>query len=358
MRIDWIDRYKGLLIILVVMGHVLGGAVHLTTNTVQTVLHDAYLVIYSFHMPAFFFLAGWMWRDRNEGIGAFALKKAKRLLVPYLVFGVWSSLVYCLMAGSVTESIQATVTTTYYDRLMDASIGTCLLSLLHGGGWPGGEGFRMNQVLWFLPCMFSTMVVWKCLRVRKFEGLKVLGCLVLAIVVPRWNAYLPWGFSKVPEYLLYVMFGQWWGKLGEGDLSWLRGRYGVVGLAVVGYVALVCWLPDPWVAHAHAGWKMVFWGVAAVGCVLSMEVAKLMKGRWLVACGAASMGIMLMHKFLVVFLELKVSLVRQMLGASLCGAIGGSMVLVAVVTVICYSLTWLARKTIPEVLGEPRKLFQ
>ena len=44
-RIDWIDIFKGLAIILVVVGH-------------STGLFNAY--IYQFHVAAFFFISGWV----------------------------------------------------------------------------------------------------------------------------------------------------------------------------------------------------------------------------------------------------------------------------------------------------------
>lgn len=356
MRIDWVDRYKGLLIILVVMGHVVGGAVHLTSGTSQTFLHRVYLVIYSFHMPAFFFLAGMMARAKEgESLGEYARKKARRLLVPYLVFGIASTIVFCLMAGSANASIRAAETTSYYQNIGAGTWKTCLIGLLHGGGWPQGEGFRMNTVLWFLPCMFSTMVVWRIVQGLRFKVFGMVAGAVAAVVVPRMWPELPWGFSKVPGYLLFVMMGEWWGKRGVEIFDKRVGtRFPTLALGVIGYVAGVCLLPDPWVAKVNVGWAIVFWLVAVVGCVLSMEIAKVLKGRWLAACGVASMGIMLMHKFPVLFLELKVPMVRQMVGAGIVGALVGSVLLVAVVTGICYSLTWMVKRWAPWALGERR----
>ena len=47
-RIDYIDNYRGLGIILVILGHALSGR-----NLI-------YKQIYSFHMPAFYFISGYL----------------------------------------------------------------------------------------------------------------------------------------------------------------------------------------------------------------------------------------------------------------------------------------------------------
>ena len=159
MHLDWIDRYKGFLIVLVVLGHVVGGAVHLTQGLSQHILNSIYLVVYTFHMPAFFYIAGATWKQRDENLMSFVQRKARRLLVPYMVFGILSSMIYCLTIGNVHSTLHGIQTTSYYSGKFSGGWMTCLLGLLHGGGYPNGEGFRMNSVLWFLPCLFSTEVV-------------------------------------------------------------------------------------------------------------------------------------------------------------------------------------------------------
>lgn len=83
-RINYIDRLKGLAILLVVMGHVYGMALDLTETIV-------YRVIASFHMSLFMFLSGlvassgiiapyWNWRKMG--------RKVRGLLLPMLIFGL------------------------------------------------------------------------------------------------------------------------------------------------------------------------------------------------------------------------------------------------------------------------------
>ena len=57
----WIDSLKGFSIILVVLGHVIGGYQRRGSfASSQPVFHDIYNFIYSFHMPLFFIISGFL----------------------------------------------------------------------------------------------------------------------------------------------------------------------------------------------------------------------------------------------------------------------------------------------------------
>jgi len=69
MRLVWVDVLKGLLIALVVLGHIAGAAENLSTGLTSNVFHYVRRMIYLFHMPAFFVLAGWMWHRNADDNG-------------------------------------------------------------------------------------------------------------------------------------------------------------------------------------------------------------------------------------------------------------------------------------------------
>ena len=72
-RIGYIDIARGIGILLVILGH----------NDFVLISKFAYQVIYSFHMPLFFFLSGYF-IDTSISFGAFTLKRFNALLKPYL----------------------------------------------------------------------------------------------------------------------------------------------------------------------------------------------------------------------------------------------------------------------------------
>lgn len=76
-RINYIDIYKGIGIILMVMGHVGFG-----------VRFDKF--IHGFHMPMFFFISGFLTKSiENIDTKKYLLRKIKTLLIPYIFFGVF-----------------------------------------------------------------------------------------------------------------------------------------------------------------------------------------------------------------------------------------------------------------------------
>lgn len=57
-RENWIDSWKGILIFLVVLGHVVGMLCHYTHGETSKFMSLCYKWIYLFHMPAFFVVVG------------------------------------------------------------------------------------------------------------------------------------------------------------------------------------------------------------------------------------------------------------------------------------------------------------
>lgn len=84
-RLEFIDYAKGLAILLVVIGHLL------QYNLVGTSSKDLFDMIYSFHMPLFMFLSGYVASLSIDKYmshkGEFIQKKAASLLVPFMFMG-------------------------------------------------------------------------------------------------------------------------------------------------------------------------------------------------------------------------------------------------------------------------------
>lgn len=79
-RINAIDVAKGIGILCIVLGHI---------------VPNSYVArwLYAFHVPLFFLLSGFTY-SLKEDKKAFYLNKAKRLLLPYLIFAVISIAIY------------------------------------------------------------------------------------------------------------------------------------------------------------------------------------------------------------------------------------------------------------------------
>jgi fucose 4-O-acetylase-like acetyltransferase len=103
-RLQYIDIAKGILIFLVVIGHVLTGSNFVTKAMIR--------VINSFHMPAFFVISGLLVNEaklRAQSFASFVKKRAIRLLVPYLVFELIGAAWQMIILGASTFDIADTM---------------------------------------------------------------------------------------------------------------------------------------------------------------------------------------------------------------------------------------------------------
>ncbi len=86
----WVDYAKGIGIILVVYGHVAHGIFSAGLNMDKSMFMLVESVIYSFHMPLFFFLSGLFFLASMERRGAVSLLRSKvdTILYPYVIWSL------------------------------------------------------------------------------------------------------------------------------------------------------------------------------------------------------------------------------------------------------------------------------
>ncbi len=88
-RINWIDIYKGFLIVLVVIGHVISS--YEGAGVSNSLYKALFSIIYSFHMACFVFISGFLCNIKNNTSKAKQIKK--RMItygIPYIIFSfIW-----------------------------------------------------------------------------------------------------------------------------------------------------------------------------------------------------------------------------------------------------------------------------
>lgn len=131
-RIRWIDVARGLGILLVIYAHTLSA-------------DNLRYIFYSFHMPLFFFLSGIVFHHRkNEHFLLMVKKNIRTILRPYLIFALLSYVLWYFTIASYTPTLP--------------EVKEHLLGILYGNN---GENIMFyNGVLWFLPCLFATKVLF------------------------------------------------------------------------------------------------------------------------------------------------------------------------------------------------------
>lgn len=183
-RIDWVDALRGFAIILVFLGHV-GTPAPLK------------IWLYSFHLPLFFFLSGYVFnvRDEEKFLG-FLKRKIKRIIVPmigfFLLIIAFNTLYYCLLLKSRSFKSQ--------------------INLLIGVVIQGKSGAYLT-LLWFLPCLFITSIILYII-IRIFKGrpvgilVSIISLFILAVIYIKCVGILcPWALETSLIVLLFMGVG-------------------------------------------------------------------------------------------------------------------------------------------------------
>ena len=361
MREVWIDSWKGLLIFLVVLGHVAGAVVHLTSGAASTVSALIYKWIYLFHMPAFFFLYGYVRVIRTGGSSPFSeflKRKFRRLVVPYFFWGIVSAIAYFVLGDLFLGRLSEVNDGDYNGMMAFNGVKRLVLSLLHAGGWPDGEVFRSNSVLWFLPCMFTTSIAFECVLRCIPDRRCLLPCVlgVLALVafaiggVMRLHVQiaLPWGMSSLPWWLAFMAMGGLFGVSGSLRRPTASVRFVFVALGTLLFTIITILLPDMAWAWMRWGGYLTAAGMGVAGCVLSLVVASFFDEHT-----GENGSIMLIHKFPLCGMQFVAMRLRLLDGFD-SGVYVFVVVMVsaAVVTVISYLASVVVRRCVPIALGE------
>lgn len=170
-RIDWIDIFKGLAIILVVVGH-------------STGLFNAY--IYQFHVAAFFFISGWVAKFDGTSLFKDLLKKARTLIIPLLLMIV--------IFGIVTNCMNTCGIYKYFwDEGSSQSVFRLMINFLENGTMVDLLG-----AAWFVEVLFFTSIISHFLYVLTWKNKYIFIILTVTVYIlgyyaMRHKCALPYG---------------------------------------------------------------------------------------------------------------------------------------------------------------------
>ncbi len=206
-RFSWIDVARGIGIILVIYGHTLGS--------------EGYrYLIYSFHMPLFFFLSGLVFHTRSNETYKDSLRKdIKRILIPYFIFAFASLILWFIILPSQDQTI-------YY-------ISKQIFGIFYGNA---NHGYlAINTVLWFLPCLFLTKQIFWFLSKLSIKSL-ILSLIIFSILgflISHYFSYIkfPFGFETVLTGIVFFGMGYLWNFLPE-RINQTFNKYSIFLMAI------------------------------------------------------------------------------------------------------------------------------
>lgn len=190
-RVSFIDVFKGFGIFFVILGH-------------MPIEPQLFSYIFSFQLAIFYFVGGFLYRDSHcmNSLWEYLKKKFNRVLMPYIIFGVISSIMYILYSM-------------YIGR--EYSIKDIVLSLIISKR----NGIYVNVSLWFLTSFFTVEIMYyilKCFFNNYFIGFIVIVLGYIGVVILRTTGSLntlPFTFDASLYFIVYYYIGDLFGGIGK-----------------------------------------------------------------------------------------------------------------------------------------------
>ena len=324
-RIEWIDRWRGVLIASIVLFHVNGMAMlYASEGFCNGMLRGVNSAIQTYHVVSFFAIIGIIWKD-SVPFGKFVLRKSKRLLLPYFFWGMVMGLVFTIAPMFISSGAP-----TYYSEISEGR--GVVVSLLRG------ETNRVIGPLWFLPTLFVVEVIyWFSSRITRTWWTCVLACLFCVAVYEfelfkHTHVDFPWNIPAGPYYLFFVYVARL--TIPLLDTAEKHGKRSFFFIVIAVICLCIAWIQPIWFAASRYLFipylkKMIHSSLAMIGVA---AVARLLSQHWLMVVGKASLGILVMHKFIIVAFQAVPALPR------FCFQSGVVMAILTIISLTCLAM--------------------
>ncbi|MCR5098302.1 MAG: acyltransferase family protein [Lachnospiraceae bacterium] len=180
-RINWIDMAKGYGILAVFIGHMVQSSA-------------LGLFVYSFHLPLFFFLSGYLFKA-DDGFGSFIKKKSRSILLPYFTLGL--PVVFCdafyplLFSGQhfTMEHLMYELSKEFMQFLFQCRYATL---------WYLAVLFGVNILMYFI-CKIKSTIIQIVIVIAAFTA--------SMIYYAMGGTELPWNVDVAFPALIFFAFG-------------------------------------------------------------------------------------------------------------------------------------------------------
>lgn len=154
-RVNYIDLFRAFGIICMVFSHVYFG-------------HIIDKWIHVFHMPMFFVIAGFFYKERN--FKEFIFNKVRSLLFPYFVFGLFHFIISCICIGSIDYNF------------------------LYSWFWNNTDkgGIPICGALWFLTAIFISELIYFVIK-KNISSILIssIVCALVSVLGIFFSTFLP-----------------------------------------------------------------------------------------------------------------------------------------------------------------------
>ncbi len=174
-RIEWVDSYKGILMLLVVFHHIMN-TVYLGNNWWGEIFTEPFK---SLRMPAFFFISGFLLSKKYDNFSYFFKHRSRQIVLPYFIFFMLNYLVWLLFTRHYTPS-DLTLLDPFYGLLKGTTERT-----------DGGALYMLTaSPLWFVTTLFIAEIYFFTIKTFFKNNIQILGVLVLFSLAGFFSNYL------------------------------------------------------------------------------------------------------------------------------------------------------------------------
>lgn len=338
-----IDIAKGIGIILVVLVHILADS-----NIKDTII--------LFHMPLFFFLSGmstYYYLERNKNILAkdYISKRAKSILVPYFVFTLISFVYWALIERNIRNQMDISIFENFINIFIAKVDGTL---------------YSSNIVMWFLPCLFvSSILFYFLIKLNRFKGsILCIICLLSGYVLSINNIILPFSIETSLIAVSFIYTGYMYLEIKQ-KINKFNHKYliNVIIVLISTVCIIICNIFDNDIAMlTHRYGNLILFNIGAYGGIfITLKFAELLAtfdspknifNKVLCYFGINSISIMVMHepikrailKLFSVITKLDINVIRENLLLSFMCVIIILIIITPVINITTHYIPWIYGK--------------
>lgn len=343
-RIEWIDIARALTMFCVIVGHI-------------TPIGDIHTFMYSFHVPAFFFLSGMVTSCRGSFLQHTA-KKIRTIMLPYYFFGIAAIAVYLLLGHLIPQSSMLSLKDCFYGLAYGSAKTDCM---------------KFNLHLWFLPVLFvMNIIIYPIRRIAKRLGkqgtvmcIAAVISLVISALIFTYKPlnYFPLGADTAVRLFPFFIAGNAVScseriMMPRKKSAISTAVYPVVSVVLFALTAVLAKLNEMKTAEGfhvnyfrdYYGNSLLFWIAAISGIAAIIAVSKLIPPvKPLTYVGQKTLAILVMQKFPIMLFNTVIPFTAVLLDSSNVIAI---TVLSAVTVICCLAVNLFAERYLPFVYGK------
>ena len=214
----YIDILRCTGIILVILAHVL------KNNIIGN-------IIYYFHMPFFFLLSGMsMCFSYKEEITfkEYFTKKVKGILIPYFIFAIVTFIYWAVFEKKIRNQSDISTISNFINIFL---------------GFTSTDGYAFYIVMWFLPCMFATDIIFYFVKKSdKFSNIILIILFLIGYILVQNKIFMPFGIETAMISILFLYFGY---VLKKKEINVLDNRLVSIIIALISILGIfICYRFD------------------------------------------------------------------------------------------------------------------